>query len=304
MLADLASSSDIVKLTDGLLRRAEAYDRLPTPVEDIVAAASLVEPEHSLLSDFILERAPRHIREAVRPLRRKVRALLDRRTREIHLDPSIDHPGQLAFKRLHEVSHDLYPWQKSLAYADDDTTLSWTTRILFEQEANQGAAELLFQRERFGEAAGDYAIGTAPVVELAETFGSSIHSAFRRYVETHRAPLAGLVLEPSPCSREPLAYRRKEALQSQAWTERFGSARSWPVLLRCPPYDFLRAAADAAHSLAPPRLALSWPDVNNESVPIEAQAMTNTYRLFVLLWVPQRETLKRKRVLRVVGADA
>ena len=48
--------------------------------------------------------------------------------REIHLDPSIDHPGQIAFKTLHEVTHDILPWQRELGYADDDATLSPATR--------------------------------------------------------------------------------------------------------------------------------------------------------------------------------
>jgi hypothetical protein len=70
VLDELESGAEIARLTDRLLRRADGYDRFPTPVEDIVAAAQLAEPAHSLLSDFILTQAPRHLREAVAPLRR------------------------------------------------------------------------------------------------------------------------------------------------------------------------------------------------------------------------------------------
>jgi hypothetical protein len=300
MLEDLRSGREMGRLTDRLLRAAGAYDRFPTPVSDIVAAAELSEPEQSLLADQVFANAPRHIREAVAPFRRKIRALLDRKAREIHLDPAIDHDGQRAFKRLHEVTHDICPWQQQLAHADDDLTLSWATHALFEREANQGAAELLFQRDRFRDAAADYAIGTAPIVELAERFGSSLHAAFRRYVETHRAPLAGLVLEVSPCSRDPLSFRRKEAPQSPTWTARFGLPSSWPTTLTSPPYDFLSLAERAPLSFRPPRAAFPWPNSDLEKT-INAEVMSNTYRLFVLLWVPQRELLKRKRVLHVVG---
>lgn len=303
MLEDLRSGAEIGRLTDRLLRAADAYDRFPTPVGDIVAAAELSEPEQSLLADQVFASAPRHIREAVAPFRRKIRALLDRKAREIHLDPTIDHNGQRAFKRLHEVTHDACPWQQQLAYADDDLTLSSATRLLFEREANQGAAELLFQRDRFRDIAADYAIGTAPVVELAETFGSSLHATFRRYVETHRAPLAGLVLEVSPCSRDPLSFRRKEAPQSPGWTTRFGSASNWPATLSSPPYDFLPLAERAPFSLQPPRATLTWPAGKGDTK-IRAEVMSNSYRLFVLLWVPQRELIKRKRVLRVAGVGS
>jgi Zn-dependent peptidase ImmA (M78 family) len=304
MLEDLASHNEIARLTNGLLLEAAAYDRFPTPVDDIVAAASLTEPEHSLLSNLILAQAPRYLRDAMAPLRRKVRALLDRKEREIHLDPTIDNDGQRRFKRCHEVSHDLYPWQSALGYADDDTTLAFTTRILFEQEANQGAAELLFQRERFHRAASDYAIGIASVIELAETFGTSIHSTFRRYVETHGHPVAGLVLEPSPASRAPLIYRRKEALQSRSWTKRFGPVVAWPLHLRAEPYSFINSAPHALTSATPPRTTFSLPDLSHAQQAVEVEIFSNTYRLFVLLWLPRRELLKRRRVLSLAKAPS
>lgn len=304
MLEDLASHNEIARLADGLLREAAAYDRFPTPVDDIVAAAELSEPEHSLLSNLILAQAPRYLREAIAPLRRKVRALLDRKEREIHLDPTIDNDAQRRFKRCHEVSHHLYPWQRALGYADDDTTLAFTTRLLFEREANQGAAELLFQRNRFDRAASDYAVGIASVIELAGTFGTSIHATFRRYVETHHRAVAGLVLEPSPCSRTPLAYRRKEALQSRSWTEQFGPIGAWPLQVRTEPYSFIDLAPGAVTGVVPPRTTFNLPDLSHAQQQVNVEIFSNTYRLFALLWLPRRELLKRRRVLTVAEASS
>ncbi len=124
--------------------------------------------------------------------------------------------------------------------------------MLFEQEANQGAAELLFQRELFRQIAADYEIGCGAIVELAEKFGSSMHAAFRRYVETHHSPLAGLVLEPSPCASEPFSYRRKEAFHSAAYTRRFGEPRCWPTVLRENPYSFVAEASGYISNMFPP----------------------------------------------------
>src|SRR5438132_933526 len=137
MLADLPSADGIAKAADRLLRSASAYGRFPTPVSDLIEAAGLTEPSESLLSPQIIRTAPAHIRKALAFVSVKVRALLDRKTREIHLQPLVEHSGQRAFKKLHEVGHDILPWQHELVYLDGDAQLSWSTKQLFEREANQ-----------------------------------------------------------------------------------------------------------------------------------------------------------------------
>ena len=182
MLEDLDSHRDIARLTEGLLRKADADGRLPTPVADILAAADLEETPETFLSPSSIAQAPAHLRGILGSIKGKVHAVLDRRTREVHINPALDLVGQRAYKRLHETSHDLFTWQHlgdgKTGFADDEMTLSPKTTILFEREANQGAAELLFQRERFGDIAKDYAVSCAAVVELANMFGSSRHAAF------------------------------------------------------------------------------------------------------------------------------
>ena len=213
VLEDLDSHEEIARLTDRLLRKSDAYGRLPTPVEDILAAAELEEAPDTFLSESSIARMPEHMRGVLRRVAGKVHAALDRKTRVVHVNPATDLVGQKAFKRLHETSHDLFPWQHidlgRIGFADDEMTLSPKTTIRFEREANQGAAELLFQRERFAEIAADYAIGCATVIELADLFGASRHATFRRYVESDPSPLAGVVLVPRPCARDPLAFQRR-----------------------------------------------------------------------------------------------
>lgn len=302
MFEDLESSLEIVRLTERLLRKASAHGRLPTPVDDLVTAAGLSEPKESLLSDSLLRSAPDYIRKAIAPLRSKVQAILDRREREVHLRPGIEKSGQGNFKKLHEVAHDLFPWQSDLAYADDNSTLSWSTRILFEQEANQGSAELLFQREFFRQVASDYSIGIAAVIELSEVFGASIHATFRRYVETHHTALSGVVLERSPVSTSPLSYQRRESMHSSSWVTLFNSPRDWPPLLQAPPFDFLADAQVAQSSDEPVLRDIAWVDRNNSSVGIKTETFCNTYNYFVLLWLPNRAWLKRRRRLATVGS--
>jgi hypothetical protein len=297
MTHEVPRADDIREAAAKLLRKADAKGRLPTPVEDIVAAAGLVEPEHSLLSDFVLEQAPAHLRNKIRKLRLKVRAVLDRDAREIHIDPGLRIRGQIAFKKLHEVGHDVCWWQRDRGYADDDETLSWSADRRLEREANQAAAELLFQRTLFHDMAAQYEIGIAAILELAELIGSSGHAAFRRFIETHRWALSGVVMDISPSSRNPLAYRRREVAFSSSWEERFGSLHNWPPVLRPVPYSFIARCPEAVTMRSVVSDTFRFPDLHNDQVDLNVEMYCNSYKLFALLWVPRKERFRHRRLL-------
>jgi IrrE N-terminal-like domain len=304
MLEDLNSYSDIVRLTDRLLRTADAYGRFPTPVEDILVAANLEEVSETFLSESSIATMPAHLRGVLRRVSGKVHAALDRKMRVVHLNPATDLVGQKAFKRLHETSHDLFPWQHigegRVGFADNEMTLSPRTTSLFEREANQGAAELLFQRDRFAQMAGDYAIGCAAVVELANLFGASRHATFRRYVESHPGTLAGVVLGALPCDREPLAFNRYEVMCSSSWTDRFTNPATWPTVLRSEDFSFVEQAR-ACGAFGPPCGEWTHADRNQDVKMLKVEAMTNSYRNFVLVWLPRREIFKRRRTVAVAA---
>jgi IrrE N-terminal-like domain len=297
MTYEVPRADDIRRAAEKLLLKADVHGRLPTPVDDIVAAAGLVEPQHSLLSEFILEQAPAHLRSKIRKLRLKVRAVLDRRAREIHIDPSLHIHGQIAFKKLHEVGHDICPWQRDLAYADDDETLSWSTDQRLEREANQAAAELLFQRTLFQDMAAQYEIGIAAILDLAALIGSSGHAAFRRFIETHRWALAGVVMDLSPRSRDPLMYQRREVASSTTWDQRFGSLCGWPTILRPVPYSFILLGPGAVAMRSVRSGTFRYPDLRNEQVDLKVEMYSNSYKLFVLFWVPRKERLRHRRLI-------
>jgi hypothetical protein len=304
VIEDLDSYRDIVRLTDRLLRAADAYGRFPTPVDDILAAAELEEASDTFLSESSIATMPAHLRGVLRRVSGKVHAALDRRMRVVHLNPATDLVGQKAFKRLHETSHDLFPWQHiedgRIGFADNEMTLSRRTTSIFEREANQGAAELLFQRDRFAQMAADYAVGCAAIVELASLFGASRHATFRRYVESHPGTLAGVVLGSLPCGHEPLAFNRREAMCSSAWHDRFEHPAIWPPVLRSDVFGFVEQAR-ACGAFAPPSGEWTYIDRNHEVATLQVEAMSNSYRTFVLVWLPRRETLKRRRVVAVAA---
>jgi hypothetical protein len=303
MADEVPDLPDIRKEVERLLASAEVRGRLPTPVDDLVAAAGLVRPKRSMLANLVLHEAPEHLRGPIRRLRLKVDALLDREEREIHLDPAIEHPGQIAFKTLHEVAHDIFPWQTELGYADDEATLSPSMRRVFEWQANSGAAELLFQRNMFRDLAHEYAIGLAAAFDVASAFGSSRRAGLHRYAETHRSAVAGVVLEVSPVAPGQLAYRRREVVVSRKFEEQFGPARSWPRVLRSPPYTFLAECADACLTDEIVRTTMALPRVNNECQQLDVEMFSNSYNVLVLIWEPRRERGRRRVVVRA-GHDS
>jgi Zn-dependent peptidase ImmA (M78 family) len=296
VLHDLDSGAEIIRHTEKLLRVAEVSNHLPTPVNNIVEAARLTEAEESWLSESSLAGVPEHLAKKMRRMKGRIHAALDRKTREIHIDPSIEHDGRRRFKTLHEVTHEILPWQEELGYADNGATLSWMTHIEFEQEANQGGAELLFQRELFQTMADDYQVRFASIIDLAGQFGASIHASFRRYVETHKRPMAGLVLDKSPCQIDPVGYKRNEAISSVAWSERYDHPSTWPRVICGQPYTFIDDIRTLNGFLAP-KPTMRYPNLNNEPTELRVELFSNYYKVFVLLWMPRRELFKRKRII-------
>jgi hypothetical protein len=297
MIDEVDGADAIRAAAEHLLRKADAKGRLPTPVDDIVAAAGLVQPEESLLSRSAFEQAPAHIQRALRKVRFKVRAVLDRQAREIHLDPTIHVQGRIAFRKLHEVTHDILPWQRELGYADDDATLSRSTNQLFERQANHGAAELLFQGTLFSDMAAEYEVGMAAILELAGRVGASGHAAFRRFIETNRGTLAGVVMDPSPQSRQPLAYRRHEVIASRTWESQFGSPHTWPAVLQTPPFEFVELGPPAYAGGSVMKSTWRLADVRNQPTDLSVEVYSNSYSLFVLIWLRRKERLRHRRLI-------
>ncbi len=292
VLDDLDSAREISTQVHRLLRDADAYGRFPTPVKDIVAAAKLVTADDYVLDESLIRKAPASLRNLLRSGRDKIQGLVDRRARVIHISPNIDNDGKRRFVTLHETTHHILPYQQDLLYADDGETLSPGTKMLFEQEANQGAAELLFQRNRFTEDATDTEISVAAIVMLAGRYGTSFHSAVRRYAETHPGVVAAIVLEPTPRSSDPPTWARQECMTSSTWTARFGRPQ-WPRMMSALTYPFLAALTVSA--LKDVRLR----DVGGLNVDVRVEAFQTPYNSFVLLWMPQRRRLLPRRKVRI-----
>lgn len=289
MLEDLPSGDEIARRTDRLLKRADAYDRFPTPVDDIVAAAGLSDAPDFVIDESVLATIPRNLRAAVRRASSKLQGALDRRERVVHVSELVTHDSKRNFVRLHEVTHHLLPHQEQMVYADNQETLSANIKSMFEQEANQGAAELLFQRARFAEDARGLELGVAAVASLALRYGASVHATFRRFAETSRMPV--LVLRLSNQQNSDGSYMRFEQPCSDEWLRRFGPPR-YPRRLLPARHSFLGAIN---HPIEEARVT----DLTGGEARVSVEALQTPYATFVMLWVPTRRVLARPRQVRI-----
>ena len=149
----------------------------------------------------------------------KVRGLLVRKEKKVYLDLNqLD--SRKNFVKLHEVGHDVLPWQQKCfdVLDDDDESLNFDTHEEFEAEANFFASVTLFQHDRFTSAINKYPLDIDTPIQLSTLFGASIHATLRRYVEYSNNRCALLVLEkPSRCG----ALLRNK-FQSLSFTNTFG----------------------------------------------------------------------------------
>lgn len=285
---------EIEQVAARLLAKAGAAGRVPTPMDDVLAVAGLGEPRDSLLAPAQLARAPAAIRSVIAKLTGKVLGLLDRRAREVHLDPTVSQESRRRFVKGHEIMHHALPWQRDLVYADDAYRLAASVRLQFELEASQGAAELLYQSDRFTRDAADMQIGMAAVVSAAQRYRVSIESGLWRYVETNAQPLLAVVLDPSPISQEPLRYKRRQLVRSMSFGERFGKG-IWPGQLAISQYSFLAEASAATLSrvVVPGEWVRS--DLAGKSVMLRTECFATGYAILVLIWVPEKVGWLRRK---------
>lgn len=293
---DAKAQRRIEEIALQLLARADADGRVPTPLDDVLAARGLSEPEDSLLAPEQIAKAPAHIRGLISRLASKVRGLVDRRAREVHFDPTVTQEPRRRFWKAHEIIHDALPWQRELAYVDDDYRLSPEVHLEFELQASQGGAELLYQGKRFASDAAEFKLGMAAVVASAQRYHVSIESALWRYVETNRDAVLGVVLDPSPISREPLRYKRRKVTRSLSFGDRFGR-QVWPSQLEATHFGFLNEAAGSSAGGCIVSGAWRRRDLAGQEVNLRTECLATGYAILVLIWVPKKHALRRKVVL-------
>ena len=141
---------------------------LSQPLEEILAASPLSPTERDQIDGFI------HLEQRIVCLRGSL------------------HPHQRHTGALHEVAHDVLPWQRDVLHRCPIFSLPDALQTNFEREANLFAAECTFFADRFVEEVGSRAFHLSSALALREDYGASFEATFRHYVECH--PAACLLL--------------------------------------------------------------------------------------------------------------
>lgn len=205
-------------------------------------------------------------------------------------------PERVIFTDAHETTHALLPWHDDTLYLDDEGNLYREIKDDLEDEANLGAALIIFQNGRFHERALQYERTINTPILLAGEFGASCHATIRHYVEYHPDAVALAI-----CGR----YRSNGSLpiwtgvESARFREEFGPLdKVLPVLPlgeNSPLAELVLAARQGPAT--PPSRGVRVRNLRGEMKPFTAEAFFNQYCIFVML--APRALIRRGRRAKV-----
>lgn len=216
----LTSQKKVQDIAYDILKQSKSLGVYPTPTDKIVQFTELQISENKYIERIPKNYASKSIDTLKRALR-KVNGILDRRTKTIYVDSNLI-PARRNFIKLHEVGHDVLPWQREMfeIIEDDEISLRPDAKEEFELEASYFASEVLFQGEYFDELIKKYPLEIGTPIALANKFGASIHASMRKFVESSKKRCALLVLKDLSVTN--LNCQTKNFIQSCSFKETFG----------------------------------------------------------------------------------
>lgn len=288
----LDSNSDIEDAAKLLLRESKARGVFPTPVDKIVRTAELqieLGIDLGAAKQSYIEKAI----EGIGKISRKILGILDVRAKTIYLDLQ-QRDSRQRFVKLHEVGHEVLPWQSEAYRLDDEKTIAPSAKDLFEREASSFASAVLFQLERFDEEAGKLPLDIGSPLELARKFGASCQATIRRYVQHSTKRCMVLVLEAAD---KNMNAKIRDCFESKAFVKEFGNL-PWPE--QCDarfPFvqDMLCNRRYYRHG------SFLCRNTNGDQVALSYHYFNNTYNGFVLLF-PPGELIRTRTKIVLAGA--
>src|ERR1700733_1370893 len=160
------------EIVEALLLEAGAADHLPTDEDKLLGYLKLEQLSFDFMHE--LDFLPESQKQTL-----DLRAALSFNDRLVATQSGLSEKRK-RFGIFHEIGHFILPEHRSKLFLDDDSTLSWWTRTRIEREANEIAAEILFQGYRFTDEALSFPSSVRTVTELAPKYGASYESAMRR----------------------------------------------------------------------------------------------------------------------------
>jgi hypothetical protein len=185
---ELRMSSTICELARDFLSELSISEP-PLPVGRCLEARGLSIAEESL--DDLLGGVSFRL-----PAERRPDAMLYVPERKIWLKDGL-HVRHLEWVPIHELAHDVLPWQREMLRFVCIFELPQPTQKEWELEANLFTAECRFLGQRFRDEALSMPFNLSTPWRLADRYGASYESAFRHYVEGQPRSCCLLVSRPT-----------------------------------------------------------------------------------------------------------
>jgi hypothetical protein len=288
-----------------LLNKSDGWGRLPTPVNDLMAAAKLQLAPISAFDEGIIERYARKFGLAAKTLVKsaidKVLGILDVFGNIVHIDGSVNKEKQ-NFLKLHETGHNELPHQRGLFrwVQDCKRMLEPDISELFEREANIFASIVLFQDGNFTKMTADSPFGIKVPLAAGRKFGASAYASFREYVRRNEKACAIIVLNaPTLCDDHGFKADVRRIDPSPEFVRRFGGL----VLPEAITPDSVMARfipAAGRRMSRPDTLALE--DRNKVVHEFVAEGFCTPFNVFILMHAKQ--TLNKTTIIMPAGFKA
>lgn len=189
----------------------------------------------------------------------------------------------------HEVIHSITEWHQLFLFGDSTRELNPACHEQLEAEANYGAGQLLFLRQRFLEEARNMPMSMNTVKALKDRFGNTMTSTLWRYVEQlgDQLPIVGLVsVHPHrlPADHNPAAPC-KYFIESPAFRIQFGCVAEIEV------FDVLKSYCSRAGGGTLGTAEVILTDVNGDRHVFWFETFFNRYEALTLAYHVRQQSL-------------
>ena len=214
------SADEVSKFARSALQAADAIGQLPTPIDDLFAAAKVgnLEITKEVKKSFA-SRLIGPARHEFELMWEKIRGIADLRERVTYVAENTTQ-SRIRFAKGHELGHEVLPWHYlDPGRFDDKKSLTDEAEEIFDIEANFFSAEVIFQGKNFTRLVRDYKVSFNSIFHLAKMHGASRHATAWRYVEEQDEYVALVIYWPSKFNPEIL--RRGKVIPSRNFFRKF-----------------------------------------------------------------------------------
>lgn len=277
------------------LDRASGWGIHPTPIPDILEAASLrIAPASAFDPRRIMEYLIGKAENAAAVLKSaisKVFGIYDADESLIHIDHTV-HASKQNFLKLHEAGHHELPTHRKLfrIFQDCEKTLAPDISDLFEREANNFARYVLFQGDGYRDMAADHKFEIKTPMKLASKFGASVYASCREFARTHHRSCAVYVLEPvTYCNRTGARAEVRRIETSMSFRQQFGQPVEQVITLD---HSLGRVLPVGGRRMTRPTM-ISITDRNGQAHECVAEAFDTTFNVLILVYPVKALTATR-----------